>query len=56
MRCSEEDAAKVRAAAKSERRTVSGFILNAVLSRIDAREKMLFAPPAPIVERRTTQA
>ena len=41
IRCSDEDAEKIRQAAKAERRTLGGFILNAVISRIDAREKML---------------
>ena len=41
IRCSDEDAEKIRDAARAERRTVSGYILNAVISRMDAREKML---------------
>ena len=41
IRCGEEEAERIRYAAKSERRTLSGYILNAVLNRIDAREKML---------------
>ena len=50
IRCSEEDAEKIRSAAKAERRTVSGYILNAVMSRVDAREKMLQQsdPPTPL--------
>lgn len=34
VRCSQEEAAMIREAAKHERRTISGFILNAVLNRI----------------------
>jgi uncharacterized protein (DUF1778 family) len=41
IRCSDEDAEKIRNAARAERRTVSGFVLNAVISRIEAREKLL---------------
>lgn len=41
LRCTDEEAEEVRRAAKSERRTVSGYILNAVLSRIEAKEKLL---------------
>jgi CheY-like chemotaxis protein len=33
VRCSQEQAAEIREAAKHERRTLSGYILNAVLSR-----------------------
>ena len=41
IRCSDEDAEKIRKAAKAERRTVSGFILNVVINRMDAREKLV---------------
>jgi uncharacterized protein (DUF1778 family) len=41
VRCSDEEAERIRHAAMSERRTVSGFILNAVLGRIEARDKLL---------------
>jgi uncharacterized protein (DUF1778 family) len=41
IRCSDEDAEKIRNAARAERRTVSGFVLNAAISRIEAREKPL---------------
>ncbi len=44
LRCTEEEAERVRRAANAERRTVSGFIVNAVLSRIEAREKLLHEP------------
>ncbi len=41
LRCTDEEAEGIRHAAKSEQRTLSGYILNAVLSRIDAKEKLL---------------
>jgi uncharacterized protein (DUF1778 family) len=41
VRCSEEEAEKIRKAARAERRTISGYILNAALGRIQAREKFL---------------
>jgi len=41
VRCTEEEAEKIRRTAKAERRTVSGFILNAVFNRIAMRERLL---------------
>jgi len=41
VRCTEEEAEKIRRAAKAERRTVSGFVLNAVFNRIAPRERLL---------------
>jgi len=41
VRCTEEEAEKIRRAAKAERRTVSGFVLNAVFNRIALRERLL---------------
>jgi len=40
VRCSEEEAEAIRDAAKRERRTISGFILNAVLNRIENQKKI----------------
>jgi len=40
VRCTEEEAQKIRRTAKEERRTVSGFVLNAVFSRIALRERL----------------
>jgi uncharacterized protein (DUF1778 family) len=40
VRCSEEEAEAIRDAARRERRTLSGFILNAVLNRITHQKKM----------------
>ncbi len=44
VRCTDEEAERIRRAAKAERRTVSGFILHAVLNRIDAKEKLVSEP------------
>jgi len=41
VRCTEEEADKIRRTAKAERRTVSGFVLNAVFNRIAMRERLL---------------
>lgn len=40
VRCSEEEAEAIRDAARRERRTISGFILNAVLNRIANQKKL----------------
>lgn len=46
IRCSREEAETIRAAAQAERRTVSGFVLHAVMNRIANLEKVRgFAPP-----------
>lgn len=45
LRCSEEEAERIRSAARAERRNLSGYILNAVLSRIDAKEKLMREAP-----------
>ena len=39
IRCSREEAEKIRSAAKRERRTVSGYVLHAVLNRIANQER-----------------
>jgi uncharacterized protein (DUF1778 family) len=44
VRCTEEEAERIRRTAKAERRTVSGFVLNAVFSRIAMRERLLAEP------------
>ncbi|HVP51778.1 MAG TPA: DUF1778 domain-containing protein [Terriglobales bacterium] len=41
VRCTEEEAERIRRTAKAERRTVSGFVLNAVFNRIAIRERLL---------------
>jgi uncharacterized protein (DUF1778 family) len=40
IRCSREEAEKIRAAAKRERRIVSGYVLNVVFSRIAYSEQI----------------
>ena len=40
VRCTDEEAERIRQAAKTERRTLSSFILNAVNNRIEARERL----------------
>lgn len=40
VRCSEDEAELIREGAKRERRTISGFILNAVLNRIAHQKKI----------------
>ena len=46
IRCSKEEAEKIRAAAKRERRTLSGYVLHAVLNRISNQEKSRACAPA----------
>lgn len=41
VRCTEEEAERIRRTAKMERRTVSGFVLNAVFSRLAMRDRLL---------------
>jgi uncharacterized protein (DUF1778 family) len=45
VRCAQEEAEVIRQAAKSERRTISAYILNAVSNRIAARQHLLAQPP-----------
>ena len=40
LRCSTEEAGAIREAAKRERRTISGFLLNAAMSRITNQRKL----------------
>jgi uncharacterized protein (DUF1778 family) len=40
VRCSEEEAKAIRESARRERRTISGFILNAVLNRITHQKQL----------------
>ncbi|MFZ3214223.1 MAG: hypothetical protein WA188_22180 [Terriglobales bacterium] len=41
VRCTEEEAERIRRTARDERRTLSGFVLNAVFSRIAMRDRLL---------------
>ena len=47
IRCSREEAEKIRQMAKRERRTVSGYVLHAVMSRIANQERLIHVPPQP---------
>ncbi len=47
IRCSREEAEKIRESAKRERRTVSGYVLHAVMNRIANQEKVLRIPMQP---------
>ncbi len=58
IRCTEEEADAIREAAKQQRRTVSAFVLHAVMSRISVQQRVglqckngraihRFARPAP---------
>lgn len=40
IRCTAEEAEAIRKAAASERRTVSGFVLHAVMSRMTSRQRI----------------
>lgn len=46
LRCSPEEAEMIRRAAALERRTLSGFILNAVMNRLRSRAEVI-AKTAP---------
>ena len=41
IRCSNEEAARIRSEAKKERRTLSGYVINALMNRMESREKAL---------------
>jgi uncharacterized protein (DUF1778 family) len=45
IRCSKEEAEKIRDAAKRERRTLSGYVLNTILRRISNQEKTRLNSP-----------
>ena len=40
IRCTEEEATAIREAAKLERRTVSAFVLHAVMNRISVQQRV----------------
>lgn len=44
LRCTEEEGAAIREAAREEKRTISGFILNAILNRPEAHDGPLRQP------------
>ncbi len=41
IRCTKEEAARIRHEAKKERRTLSGYVINALMNRMESREKAL---------------
>ena len=47
VRCTEEEAERIRKAARGERRTVSGYILNAVFNRIEMRDRLMTGAHEP---------
>jgi len=47
VRCTQEEAEAIRKAAAMERRTLSGFILNAVMNRIATRANLPQWPAVP---------
>ena len=51
VRCTPEEAEKIRKAARAERRTISGYILNAALGRLELRQKLL----AELADRQTKE-
>jgi hypothetical protein len=46
IRCSKQEAEKIRAAAKRKRRTLSGYVLHVILNRITIQEKLGGYAPA----------
>jgi len=47
VRCSADEAAAIRAAAMRERRTLSGFIPNAIANRVRRYQLTAIQPPSP---------
>lgn len=41
--CTREEAERIRAAAKRERRTITGFVMNAVMNRLGVQERIQVA-------------
>ena len=52
IRCSQQEAEMIRRAARLERRTISGFILNAVSSRLQALHRSLEETPPGKAEKK----
>ena len=50
VRCTAEEAELIRQAAKAERRTISGYILNGILQRIAVRNLGSVGPAASFIE------
>jgi uncharacterized protein (DUF1778 family) len=47
VRCTEEEAERIRKAARGERRTVSGYVLNAVFNRLEMRDRLIAGAREP---------
>lgn len=47
IRCTKEEATAIREAATLQRRTVSGFVLHAVMNRISVQRRLETAAPKP---------
>jgi uncharacterized protein (DUF1778 family) len=45
IRCTEEEAKQIREAAQHERRTISGYVLHAVMNRIEIQRKTFGTHP-----------
>ena len=45
LRCTQEEATAIRWAANRERRTISGFVLNAIEARIQSHKKLVASFP-----------
>lgn len=41
--CTQEEAEQIRSAAKFERRTISGFVINAVMTRLAVEKRLMTA-------------
>jgi uncharacterized protein (DUF1778 family) len=52
IRCTRAEAELIRRAARAQRRTISGFILNAIMTRLQARVRVVAGahPPKPNAE------
>jgi hypothetical protein len=53
IRCTEEEAARIREGARRERRTVSAYVLHAVMNRMRVQESLAPAPPLQPRKRNT---
>jgi uncharacterized protein (DUF1778 family) len=56
IRCTGDEAERIRKAAKAERKTMSGFVLNAVMNHLNMREKMLQQDTGQALRRSATSS
>ena len=56
IRCTGNEADRIRNAAKAQRRTVSEFVLNAVMNHIDMREKLFQQDAGQALRRSATSS